>query len=662
MASAGALDAQGGERLMRLPLLGFRGDTRDDVRALVPADPQSIVDGPLDPELERLRASLLPHRRRLWVRRIVRRAWIALAAVVAAELVLWIAARFVPIELAPTFGASIPVLGLAALLVAAVRALPSLGETALALDSEGRLGDRLTSALALAAMLPGAAGSLDGSDGSDGAGDEPALDQPAQERRFIRRQRHDALAALAVVPANLFRPRLSMQPATAALVAALILAPVVLLPNPQNAVIEQTRQVREEARRQADKVERLADELDGKGADVNDPRRDLARQLRDLARQLRDRPADLDVNLARLGSVEGALRSQLDPANEQRAASLSSLSRSLSRTATGSKSANADGDPKDASDDLRDLAGRLDATTPEQQRDLARQLAELQSTASQADGAAGQALRDATQSLAQGDVAGAKAALDRLGESLKGAQQRVQVNRDLAGAASRLQDSRRDLANAGRPGTQGQQGAQPGQGGQQGQSGQSGQPGQGQAGQSGQPGQGQAGQSGQPGQGQGQGQGQGLGQGQGQGQGQSQGLGQGQGQGQGQSQGQGSLGGGGSNARYLGSGVGGNGRPGGPVNPNRPSTLGGDLSSVFAPFERIGKPGDPSYVAGTGGDGQSQQGNQQGQGVDNGSFVPYSDVFGTFYDFAQTTLDRNYVPLSVKDYVRDYFSSLDPSR
>jgi hypothetical protein len=81
---------------------------------------------------------------------------------------------------------------------------------------------------------------------------------------------------------------------------------------------------------------------------------------------------------------------------------------------------------------------------------------------------------------------------------------------------------------------------------------------------------------------------------------------------------------------------------------------------VFAPFDRIGKPGDPSYVAGTGGDGQTQQGNQQGQGSNNGSYVPYADVFADFYGYAQTTLDRSYVPISVKDYVRDYFSSLDP--
>jgi hypothetical protein len=67
-------------------------------------------------------------------------------------------------------------------------------------------------------------------------------------------------------------------------------------------------------------------------------------------------------------------------------------------------------------------------------------------------------------------------------------------------------------------------------------------------------------------------------------------------------------------------------------------------------------------VAGTGGDGQTQQGNQTGQGTDNGSIVPYQNVYSDFYQYALTTLDRSYVPLSVKDYVRDYFTSLDPTR
>jgi hypothetical protein len=111
----------------------------------------------------------------------------------------------------------------------------------------------------------------------------------------------------------------------------------------------------------------------------------------------------------------------------------------------------------------------------------------------------------------------------------------------------------------------------------------------------------------------------------------------------------------------LGQGNSNSGLPAGPTNPNRPADLGEDLASVFAPFDRLGRPGDPSYVAGTGGDGQTQQGNSTGQGQNNGALTPYQQVFSDFYDYALTTLDRNYVPLSVKDYVRDYFSSLDPS-
>ncbi|MBA2556384.1 MAG: hypothetical protein H0V12_03400, partial [Chloroflexi bacterium] len=83
---------------------------------------------------------------------------------------------------------------------------------------------------------------------------------------------------------------------------------------------------------------------------------------------------------------------------------------------------------------------------------------------------------------------------------------------------------------------------------------------------------------------------------------------------------------------------------------------------VYADFDRLGRPGDPSYVSGTGGDGQTQTGNGSGQGIDNDALVPYTEVYQDFADFAITSLDRSYVPIGVKDYVRDYFSSLDPER
>jgi hypothetical protein len=76
----------------------------------------------------------------------------------------------------------------------------------------------------------------------------------------------------------------------------------------------------------------------------------------------------------------------------------------------------------------------------------------------------------------------------------------------------------------------------------------------------------------------------------------------------------------------------------------------------------LGRPGDPSYIAGSGGDGQINPGSGQGAGTGNQGIVPYTDVYQDFHDFAITTLDRSYVPVDVKDYVRDYFSTLGGGR
>ena len=35
-------------------------------------------------------------------------------------------------------------------------------------------------------------------------------------------------------------------------------------------------------------------------------------------------------------------------------------------------------------------------------------------------------------------------------------------------------------------------------------------------------------------------------------------------------------------------------------------------------------------------------------------------VFDLYYDFAQSALDRQQVPITLKDFVRDYFSRLEP--
>ncbi len=102
-----APDTRGGRRV-RIRRPSPRGRSQAAEAAYVPVDPRGVIDGPLDPVLLAVRSGLASHRRRLWIRRIVRRSWLALAAVLVAELVLWTVARFVPIEWAPIVGGRHP--------------------------------------------------------------------------------------------------------------------------------------------------------------------------------------------------------------------------------------------------------------------------------------------------------------------------------------------------------------------------------------------------------------------------------------------------------------------------------------------------------------------------------------------------------------------------
>ncbi len=244
-------------------------------------DPRAVLSGPLDPALLAIRADLRPYRRRLWLRRIVRRAWLVAAAVLVAEVVVFTLARIIPVELLPTIAAAIPVMGLVGLVWLAGLARPTLGETALAIDAEAHLGDRVASALALAVSFPELAAPATETASRD---DDPA-DESLQTERFVRRQRADAAASIRLVPSNLFRPRTSRTPAAIALVGALLLAPLVLLPNSQDAAIAQAQNVREEAKKQADRIDQIAKDLEAKGTNPEDPRTRLAQELRDLARQ-----------------------------------------------------------------------------------------------------------------------------------------------------------------------------------------------------------------------------------------------------------------------------------------------------------------------------------------------------------------------------------------
>jgi hypothetical protein len=141
-----------------------------------------------DVDLAAVRALLLQHRNRLWTRRIVRRSWIVVAATLLAEVVLWAVARLAPLEATAAIAVGIPLAGSVGLVLLAMLARPTLGQTALAVDSgrDRRTRRRRTDrrGRTTAAVRPAAAPRC-----GDGVADRPIVHLPAAAVAPTRRRR-----------------------------------------------------------------------------------------------------------------------------------------------------------------------------------------------------------------------------------------------------------------------------------------------------------------------------------------------------------------------------------------------------------------------------------------------------------------------------------------
>lgn len=47
-------------------------------------------------------------------------------------------------------------------------------------------------------------------------------------------------------------------------------------------------------------------------------------------------------------------------------------------------------------------------------------------------------------------------------------------------------------------------------------------------------------------------------------------------------------------------------------------------------------------------------------GVNSPVLVPYDTVYQTYLDAANQAMEQSYIPPGLKDYIRDYFSQLEP--
>jgi hypothetical protein len=439
------------------------------------------------------------------------------------------------------------------------------------------------------------------------------------------RQRADARAAAERAdPEQAFTLRF---PRRQALIAAVLLAFLIVgfaLPNPQEARIARRQAEREAIEKQIDRLERLRDQVVANKELSQEDKEILLRELDDAVRDLREGELSREEAVARLSEVEGKLKELLDEEADAQASALREAGRQAAQGESTQEIGQplSQGDYQGAAQAVESLSARLPRMSAEELASTAQWLEAMADALAEANPELAQALREAAQAMRRGDIEAAQGALERAAERIQQAGQQIAAQEATEQVLGQVQEGRREIAQSGH-GQQGQQGQ-----GQQGQ----GQQGKGQQGQ-GQQGQGQQGQ-GQQGQGQ-----QGAGQ---------DGSSSGSGSGDSDSEGQGGQ----------GTPVG----PQGPFPPNQPGQEGETpYDPIYAP-ERLGEGGGERIDVPGQGEGGPPTGETEGEPREGRALVPYNEVYTDYQAQAVSALENSYIPRGMKEYVRAYFSSLDPGR
>jgi hypothetical protein len=443
----------------------------------------------------------------------------------------------------------------------------------------------------------------------------------------------DALqVAAALVPRSAFPLRLPRRGVGASLVLALALAPLLLLPNRQEAELACRAAVAKAIAEQVAELELLQAELtELEELSETETGREVLAGLDAVRQSLAEGDLSQEEAVAVLSEAEAKLRRLQDQGTAARQAAMQEAGRRMGQASATDLNqalaeALAEGDAEFAASILADLAGEVgQSLTREEELALSDALEQAVEALSASDPDLARSLDEAAQAIRAGDIGAARQALSRASGAMAGAGQEIEAQQAAGRAAARLREGRQEVAQAG-PQATGDQAAQAGQQGQAGQGGQEGQSGQDQQGQGGQSGQGQAGGAGQ-----------------------------------------------GASASSSGEAGAGSGS-GDPGQPGEGGAVGGQMPTGNAPGQGLERVYEPIYVprllGGEGGedvalpgtgdpDGQAQP--LLGQAVEPGEVrVPYNEVYTAYRDVASEALEGGFIPQGMKEIVRRYFSSLEP--
>ena len=401
------------------------------------------------------------------------------------------------------------------------------------------------------------------------------------------------------------------------LLAAALLIPAVMLDNPAAVELERRRAIDKVVHQQISSLENLEEQISENSQLGIEALEELTAPIDSALEELRERDIGREEMFATLSEAEAEFRelsSKYD--TSELVGSLQETAKPLSENSGSQELAEAfnSGDLQGAGAELNQLAEGLPALDTEESAALALRLEEAAEALTAVDSEMANNLSAGAGAMARGDITSAQQSLREAAAALqKRAQGQVSADQ-AAAAADQMQQGREAVAEAGQGGREGSSAEENGSVGLNGTGSEGGS--QGQA-------SGDEGESGQPGAARGGGD-----------------SGLAAGEGSSSSQPDGAMGGPG---------------PGGGHSENVfvPDYV--DLSTeagieVELPAECAAKPADCGILISE----------SPTEFRDEESLVPYEQVFGDYRRAAYIALEEEYIPLGLREYVKDYFTSLEP--
>lgn len=435
-----------------------------------------------------------------------------------------------------------------------------------------------------------------------------ALAAPAT---LIWQQLADTTAAAADVDAAAALPFvIPLKEIALTAVAALLLALAVYLPNPAAEQLAEERAVAEAITEQVTALEEILAEIDANPA-LDPATRDALTAPLDSALEALEGDLSRAEAVAVLSEAEADLRrlsGEYDTTALRQTLSAAGQSLAQSDSAADFGAALEAGDLAAAGAAAADLADRLPQLSAAERADLAARLGDAANDLAQIDPELASQLAEAARAAAAGDIARAQQALRDASGAFADRAQQSAAAAQAGGAADQVSSGRQDVAAAGdTPGTETAGGTQAGAGDGTGAA---------EGGSGATPLDGSTGQAG-------------TGQG-------TAGDGTAAGDGIGPSTGSDAAENGGTGATIF--------------LPDFVDLSGETGTNVELPAECLANPADCGLLLDE----------NATPFRDEQALVPYETVFGDYRDAAYQALDDDYVPLNFKEFVRDYFSSLEP--